>query len=379
MVQSKIKVGTTKKKVWLLVKDINTNETGEPEYICEYSDGDNVGDYTITKVTMVASSTFINATSSSFIALFIGIFATVLFQSSSTTTSLIVGLVSSGIVGLTNAIPMIMGANIGTTVTNTIVSIGHINRGNEFKRAFSASTVHDFFNIMAVLILFPIEMMTGILEKTATGLGIIMFGTISTEETFKSPIKVAIKWGAKHLESFSMGSDVYYIIISVILTFFMLYFIVKLLRSLVLEKVEAFFDQFIFKTVIRSILFGIILTIMVQSSSITTSTIVPLAGAGVLSLRQIYPFTLGANIGTTVTALLASMTLNVTAMVAAFAHLFFNIYAILIIYCNPLLREIPMKLAKILADLSLKSKIYPFLYLIIFFFLIPSIIIFIGG
>ena len=90
-----------------------------------------------------AKSIFL-ATSDPFIALFIGVFATVLFQSSSTTTSLIVGMVSSGALALSSAICMVMGSNIGTTVTNTIVSMGHINKGNEFKRAFEASTVHDF-------------------------------------------------------------------------------------------------------------------------------------------------------------------------------------------------------------------------------------------
>ena len=105
----------------------------------------------------VAESIF-RTTSNPVVALFIGIFSTVLFQSSSTTTSLIVGMVSSGALSLAGAVPMVMGANIGTTVTNTIVSIGHINRGNEFKRAFAASTVHDFFNLLSVLILFPLEM-----------------------------------------------------------------------------------------------------------------------------------------------------------------------------------------------------------------------------
>ena len=317
-------------------------------------------------------------TSDPFLALFIGILATTLFQSSSTTTSIIVGMVSGGAVTLTGAIPMIMGANIGTTVTNTIVSIGHINRGNEFKRAFSASTVHDFFNILAVLILFPLEIAFGIIEKSATGLGTLLFGTISTDEIFKSPIKTAIKWGAKHLESLSFDNNGFYIFISVLLTFMMLYSIVKLLRSLVLDNIKQYFDKYIFKTALRAILFGIVLTIMVQSSSITTSTIVPLAGAGIVTLRQLYPFTLGANIGTTVTALLASLTLNVTAMVAAFAHLFFNIFGIIIIFLNPLLKNIPIKLAEWMADVSIKNKFIPILYLLVFFFALPFIIILTG-
>ena len=317
-------------------------------------------------------------TSDPFIALFIGILATTLFQSSSTTTSIIVGMVSGGAVNLSGAIPMIMGANIGTTVTNTIVSIGHINRGNEFKRAFAASTVHDFFNVLAVLILFPLEIAFGLVEKTATGLGTLLFGTISTDEVFKSPIKTAIKWGAKKLEMLSFDNNILFIILSILLTFLMLYSIVKLLRSLVLDNIKQYFDRYIFKTAIRAIIFGMILTIMVQSSSITTSTIVPLAGAGIVTLRQLYPFTLGANLGTTVTALLASLTLNVTAMVASFAHLFFNIFGIIIIYLNPLLKNIPIKLAEYMAEVSINNKFIPIFYLLICFFLLPFLIIIIG-
>ena len=320
----------------------------------------------------------LTTTSNPFIALFIGILSTTIFQSSSTTTSLIVGMVSGGALNLAGAIPMIMGANIGTTVTNIIVSIGHINRGNEFKRAFAAATVHDFFNVFAVLILFPIEIAFGLLEKTATGLGTLLFGSVSANEVFKSPIKTAIKWGTNQLEAISFDSSVIFIIISVLLTFLMLFSIVKFLRSLVLDNVQQFFDQFIFKTAIHGMVFGMLLTIMVQSSSITTSTIVPLAGAGVLTLRQIYPFTLGANIGTTVTAILAALTLNVTALVAAFAHLFFNLYAILIIYVNPLFREIPLKLANWLSEVAIKNKFIPLIYLVCFFFLLPFIIIILG-
>ena len=317
-------------------------------------------------------------TSDPFVALFIGILATTLFQSSSTTTSIIVGMVSGGAVSLGGAIPMIMGANIGTTVTNTIVSMGHIRRGNEFKRAFSASTHHDIFNVLSVIILLPLEVAFGLIEKTATGFGTLLFGTISTDEVFQSPIKTAIKWGSKHLQSLSFDSNILFIILSVLLTFAMLYSIVKLLRSLVLENIQQYFDKYIFKSAIRAMAFGIILTIMVQSSSITTSTIVPLAGAGVVRLSQLYPFTIGANVGTTVTALLASLTLNVTAMVAGFAHLFFNIFGIIIIYLNPLLSNIPLDLADWLSEKAVKNKFIPIFYLILFFFILPFTIILLG-
>jgi len=324
----------------------------------------------------VAESIF-TATSNPFVALFIGVFATVLFQSSSTTTSLIVGMVSSGALGISGAIPMIMGANIGTTVTNTIVSVGHINKGNEFKRAFAASTVHDFFNILAVIIIFPIEITFHFIEKLARTLAEMLFGSVLNVDVLqaKSPIKAAVKSGAKFIESFAFDNNIVYLVISVLITFLCLVSIVKLLRSLVLEKIEAFFDQYIFKTALRAIGFGIILTIMVQSSSITTSLVVPLAGAGVLTLQKIFPFTLGANIGTTVTALLAALTGTVAALIAAISHLLFNIFGILIIYCVPQLRAIPLMLAEKISELSVKNKFIPIIYLAVMFGVIPLSII----
>ena len=326
------------------------------------------------------AETVLTTTSDPFIALFIGIFATVLFQSSSTTTSLIVGMVSSGSLTIASSIPMIMGANIGTTVTNTIVSVGHINKGTEFKRAFAASTVHDFFNIMAVAIVFPIEMIFHPLQKTSEWFALKMFGKIENIEVLqaKSPIKLAVKSGSKFIQKFTFDNDIFYLVLSVFITFLMLYSIVKLLKSLVLKKIEGFFDQYIFNTALKAMLFGVIITIMVQSSSITTSLVVPLAGAGVLTLRQIFPFTLGANIGTTVTALLAAITGTVSALVAAFSHLLFNITGIVIIYCIPALRNIPLKCAEIISEQAVAKKYLPLLYLFFIFVLVPLCIIYFG-
>ena len=174
------------------------------------------------------AETVLTTTSDPFIALFIGIFATVLFQSSSTTTSLIVGLVSSGSLTIAGSIPMIMGANIGTTVTNTIVSIGHINKGTEFRRAFAASTVHDFFNILAVIIIFPIEIFFHPLQKISEWFALQLFGRIENIEVLqaKSPIKVAVKAGAEFIQKFTFDNDIIYLLLSVTITFLMLYSIV---------------------------------------------------------------------------------------------------------------------------------------------------------
>ena len=115
------------------------------------------------------------------------------------------------------------------------------------------------------------------IQKRAEWVASLVFGRIHNVDVLqaKSPIKVAVKSGAKFVEQFTFNNDIIYLVLSVLITFFMLYSLVKLLRSLVLEKIEVFFDQYIFKTVFRAIGFGIILTIMVQSSSITTSLVVP--------------------------------------------------------------------------------------------------------
>ena len=158
--------------------------------------------------------------------------------------------------------------------------------------------------------------------------------------------------------------------------FFSLRNLTKLIKSLVMFRLQAFFDTHIFKTTLRAVFFGILITILVQSSSITTSLVIPLAGAGILSLRQIFPYTLGANIGTTVTSLLASMVSGTIAPLAvALSHLTFNLLGIGLLYPIKSVREIPIRLAEWFSDLATQNKIYPLLYILIVFFLIPLTLI----
>ena len=118
-----------------------------------------------------------------------------------------------------------------------------------------------------------------------------------------------------------------------------------------------------------------LMTFVVQSSSVTTSLIVPLAGAGIVKLRKIYPYTLGANIGTTGTALLAALaTGNPVAVTAAFAHLVFNIFGIIIFYP---LKVIPLTLAEKTSAFVSRSRknliIFLMLYALVYF--VPIIFI----
>ncbi len=134
-------------------------------------------------------------------ALCIGILGTVLVQSSSASTSVIVGLVASQAVGVDDAIPMVMGANIGTTVTNTLVSLGHIRQSSEFRRAFAAATVHDFFNVLAVAILLPLELLFGVISEPAKWMSEQLVGASDAGTTWKSPIKAWVKEPVSWLQS----------------------------------------------------------------------------------------------------------------------------------------------------------------------------------
>ena len=317
------------------------------------------------------AETLISNTSNPLVGLFIGILATSLIQSSSSTTSIVVGMVGGGVLNVANAIPIIMGANIGTSVTNTIVSMVNINRVNEFRRSFAASIVHDFFNLLSVLVIFPLQYYTNFLGKTSYTLA-YLFQDVGGMKWF-NPIKAATNpIVALILDSLATHPWIV-LIISLAILFLALKQIVAVLKVLIVQKAEAWFDKVLFKNAGRAFVVGLLITFMAQSSSITTSLIVPLAGAGILTLTQIFPYTLGANIGTTITAIMASLvTGNVNAVVVAFAHLGFNISGIVIWWP---LSQVPIKLTKLMAEFAVKNRLIPFIYIIIMFFVIPIFVI----
>ncbi len=331
---------------------------------------------------------FLANTSSPLVGLFVGILATSIAQSSSFTTSLVVGFVGSGVLPLSFAVPIIMGANIGTTVTNTIVAIGQIKWRTEFERAISAAVVHDFFNILTVLVLLPLELKFHFLQRMATW-ATGLFENVGGVK-FASPISMWIKPVAKfikhlvvdglHLPKFWAVLVLFAISISMLL--FALVSIVKFLRSRMISKVEIWVDKYIFRTGWIAMLLGFLVTAVVQSSSITTSLMVPLAGAGLLSLEKVFPFTLGANVGTTLTALMASLVLagegQTIAVTAALVHLFFNLVGIFIFYVIPPMRAIPITLAKAFGKACARKRRYAIIYLISVFGLIPLMIVLLG-
>ena len=329
----------------------------------------------------------VSSVSNPFTGLLIGILATSIIQSSSATSSLVVGLVGGlgvasaqaggdasvmPVLTIQNAIPIIMGANIGTSVTNLLVSLGHISHRAEFRRAFAAAIVHDVFNLLAVAIFMPLQLATNFLGFVAMEVAKVFEAAGGLK--FASPIKVITKPVVHLISDLTNNIGWLNIVISLILLFLSLNLMVRVLKTLVLKKVEVFFDTYIFKTALRSLLLGLGLTVLVQSSSITTSLVIPLAGAGLLTLKQIFPYTLGANVGTTITAFLAALAIGrPEAVTIALAHVFFNLFGICVIWP---IRRIPLYFARWFSHLAQRNRMIPILFVVIVFFILPLSLIF---
>lgn len=337
------------------------------------------------------SEWLLTTTSNPFIGLFVGILSTSIVQSSSATTSMVVMMVGQGSLTVTNAVPIIMGANIGTTVTCALVSLGHMTRREEFRRAMSGALVHDFFNIIAVAVLLPVELVTarlwggkGVLERAATALA----GVFGAEEgvMYNSPFKTILKMAANLImnpvknffgdtSAGRLAAGIIVLVIALVLLFLMLYLMTRIMRRVLRGRAEKILDQTIGRSAILGMIVGMVITAIVQSSSATTSLLVPLAGAGILTVEQIFPITLGANVGTTVTALLASLAAGPAGLTIALVHLVFNISGILLVYPIPAVRRLPIRAAKWMADLATESKRYAFGFILGLFFVLPGLLI----
>ncbi|XP_076840295.1 solute carrier family 34 member 2b [Brachyhypopomus gauderio] len=399
--------------------------------------------------------------------LVIGVLVTVLVQSSSTSSSIVVSMVSSGLLEVQSAVPVIMGANIGTSVTNTIVAVMQAGDRNEFRRAFAGATVHDFFNWLSVLVLLPLEVITGVLYKLTkllidsfniqTGqdapdllkvitepltkniieldssvINDIAVGEASARN--KSLIKVWCKkdkittlenitvpgianctsgalcweegnqtWTQQnatetiniqrcgHLFAWTdlpdLAVGLILLALSLLVLCTCLILIVKLLNSMLKGQVAVVIKKvlntdfpfpFGWVTGYLAILVGAGMTFIVQSSSVFTSAITPLVGIGVISIERAYPLTLGSNIGTTTTAILAAMASPgeklANSLQVALCHFFFNIFGILLWYPIPCMR-VPIRLAKALGDRTAKYRWFAVMYLVLCFFILPLVVL----
>lgn len=323
-----------------------------------------------------------------FVGLAIGVFATAVIQSSSATTSMVVTWIAFS----ENpeelfpfAIPIIIGANIGTSVTNVLVSMGHIRHPPSFRKAFSGALVHDFFNVISAAIFFPLEWLIreltgkGILERLGYATAKLLVGTEGTEfnamETILEPVLLPIK---ERINDIGFHPEIMMIVIGVVMLFITLMLITRSARRSIEGKVQKVVNRVLFRSAPTSFGTGLGLTAFVQSSSVTTSLVVPLVGGGILTIEQIFPYTLGANIGTTVTALLAAMasqgepTAATFALAIALVHLYFNIFGIIFLYP---MRKVPIYLAKRVARYISTNRKMALVFIVVVFFAIPGVII----
>ncbi|MEM6359818.1 MAG: Na/Pi symporter [Bacteroidota bacterium] len=323
-----------------------------------------------------AAESLIFATKNPFIGLFLGLLITAIIQSSSTSTAMIVALVASGSITIADSVPMIMGANIGTTLTSTIVSLGFITKKNEFRKAIATGTVHDFFNILVVLLLFPLEYYYGFVSSTAQGITSLVLpsgcGSFSGGAGFKL-------FDAIPLTSFLI-SVINNSFISIILSFVLLFASIKLLSSLIYKLVigesQGKLRNYIFSNPFKSFFWGAAFTAGVQSSSITTSLMVPFVATRKISLESAMPFILGANIGTTITAFIAVLLESNAAISIAVTHLLLNTIGVLVFLPFKYLRMIPIKLAMSFGRLTMNYRLAGIGYILFTFFIAPFTLIY---
>lgn len=328
-------------------------------------------------LSKTVTDTILLATSNPFTGLFIGLLITAMLQSSSTTTSLTVALVASGSITIQNAIPIIMGANVGTTITSTIVSLSFINKKKEFKRAVTAGTYHDFFNILTVVVLFPLEYYNGFLSNFSVWITDMLF--VASSETVSSTRSVwpLFSWVISFLVE-RVPNAFILTVVAVALLFSSILIFRKLISDLLEAKSPEVFSRFFFKSPLKSFLWGVLTTAAIRSSTITTSVVVPIVAKKVATLKQAAPFIMGANVGTTVTAFIAAiLNSNTSAAISiAIAHFLFNFIGVCLFFPIPLLRKLPIYLANSLGNLTLKYRLAGFVYLLLTFFFIPFSLIY---
>jgi sodium-dependent phosphate cotransporter len=338
----------------------------------------------------------------------IGLIGTTLVQSSSTVTSMSVVLAAEGVVPMMIAVGIVHGANLGTSTTSSIVAFisetrpltGNIfrdgwsmlvdRRSEGFHRAVSTAVVHGLFNIVMVTgILVALEVPFGLIHRSsewtaqligsqlsAGGMVVDVLDWVSPKTYTKPVVKALLGFGIPGwaLVIAALGG------MFICLRGFSSSMKGLLLADTDLEDVGALGAKLIGNAPFDTFLRGLLLTIMVQSSSATTSLVVPLAGMGFFTVRRIFPFIMGANIGTCVTALLAAAS-GVggegfeLGMTIALSHLFLNTLAVILVAVVPGLLTSVIRLSEWLADAAVRLPANLILYLVALSVVLPAAVI----
>ena len=345
----------------------------------------------------------------------IGILGTALIQSSSSVTSISVELVQSGIMPLTIAAGIVHGANLGTSVTSSIVAFTaeappfrgsplrwawdllFQPRGPSFQRAVGTAVVHDFFNIImitAILLLLelPFTFILNSADAAATWLegtlqgsakGVLDYLTLVSPKTYTRPLTEALHDGLFGIEAIAMPGWLLTLIGLPLLFVALRGFTIRM-KALVMSDVdvsdaEQVGQVLLGRSPIDTFFRGLVVTILVQSSSATTSMVVPLAALGFFSVRKVFPFIMGANIGTTTTALLAATGAVGhegfhDGMTIALCHVFLNVLAVVLAAVVPGLQGSILGAAGWLAEQAARRPVALLIYLVTLVLVTPAVV-----
>lgn len=334
----------------------------------------------------------------------IGTVATALLHSSSTITSITVALVGANAMTIRQGVYVVMGANIGTCVTCIMVAFAQVTQRARFQRAMAAATVHDMYNIWSVIVMFPLEVLFHPLER----LSVALSDARTHSGAFSSPIDAIVRpistlliqldsdsitnvatgerictheeslviGGAFHSTSLHDGPiSAIVVVLGFLLLVCSLLTLVKMLTRLFSEPAKVLISRLLNFNGYVNIFLGTLVTFAVHSSTVVTSIMTPMAGLGVVTLEQVYPIVIGANIGTTGTALLASLVTGKSNAVAiALVHFWFNVFGAFLFYPVPASRRPILGWARSLAFFSASWPYVAVGFLIAVFLAIPGLL-----
>jgi sodium-dependent phosphate cotransporter len=313
------------------------------------------------------ANTILSVSAHPFVGIFVGLLITAILQSSSTVTAMVVAAVAAGALTIETATPIIMGANVGTTITSAIVALGHISKKKELRKAFAAASLHDFFNVLTALILFPLEYYTHFLS----GLASFVTELLPLSTTSGSFIPPIISIPSNFIVSQLNDYPILILIFAILCLFLAIRLFITLLKEQMIGKQRQQMHELFFGSIWKSFGWGFITTAAIQSSSVTTSLVVPLVATNKVNIQKAFPFIVGANIGTTLTTLLAALFKSEAAITIALVHILFNLIGAMIFLVVPFMRQIPILLSQRLGVAAMNNRSTALAYLLVVFFVLP--------
>ena len=313
------------------------------------------------------ANTIFSVSSHPFVGIFVGLLITAILQSSSTVTAMVVAAVAAGALTIETATPIIMGANVGTTITSAIVALGHISKKKELRKAFAAASLHDFFNVLTVLILFPLEYYTHFLSNLAKYITHFLPFSVTSGNFIPPIVSIPSNFIVEQLKEYPL----LILLVAILCLVLAIRLFINLLKEQMIGKRRQQLHEIFFGSVWKSFGWGFITTAAIQSSSVTTSLVVPLVAIRKVNIQKAFPFIVGANIGTTLTTLLAALFKSEAAITIALVHILFNLIGALIFLVVPFMRRIPILLSQRLGRAAMNNRSSALIYLLVVFFILP--------